>query len=100
MRYDGRVTFTKMQNRKYNPETGAVEFTSIDVIATLPADINYLGLENQQAIFGNVRDDRLIVRLQRPFVGSFTHAEVNGIDYTVYVSAKHRRNTVFYLELP
>lgn len=99
MRYDGRVTFIKLGAKNYNPDTGKEEYTSEVVVATLPADINYLGLENQQAIFGNVRDDRLIVRLQRPFNSEFTHANINGKAYVSYLAPDHRRNTVFYMEV-
>lgn len=99
MRYDGRVSFIKLGNRNYNPDTGKEEYTSDVTVATLPADINYLGLVNQQAIFGNVKDDRLIVRLQRPFCDDFTNVIVNDNVYVAYVSTEHRRNKVFYLEL-
>lgn len=98
MRYDGRATFVKLSAGGYDPALGREVDGAVLSSTTLPADLNPMGQEVQQAVFGNINPDRWVVRLQRPHKSEYTHVVLNGKKYTAYMSNHHRRNTVYYLE--
>lgn len=82
MRYDKPIYFVKESGRHYDPDSGEWQMDE-PVKAMRRANITHMSAERQRAIFGDVRSDRSIVRLQRPFIEPYDFIEINGKAHSV-----------------
>ena len=80
MRYDTPVFFVCAGEKEYDPDAG--EWLEASESRTKRwANVTHMSAERQQAVFGDIRSDRYIIRLRRPFKGVFDAVEMNGIRY-------------------
>ncbi|MDD3230028.1 MAG: hypothetical protein PHY23_10835 [Oscillospiraceae bacterium] len=75
MRYDTPVFFVSDSDRRYDPDSGA---WSGDVPGEVKrwANVSHVSAERQQVVFGDVRGDRFVVRLQRPYTAGFSSVRI------------------------
>ena len=45
------------------------------------ANVTHMSAERQQTVFGDIRSDRYVIRLRRPFKGAFDTVEIDGVRY-------------------
>lgn len=82
MRYDTPLFFVQNNEKQYDPDTG--EWSKGEPLKTKRwANVTHMGAERQQAVFGDVKANRFILRLQRVFTESYDSIEMNGKTYTV-----------------
>lgn len=82
MRYDKPVYFVKVSQKQYDPDSG--EWKNGEPVKTKKyANVTHMGAERQQAVFGDVRSNRLVVRLQRAYTEPYDFIELNGKRCTV-----------------
>ena len=75
MRYDTPIFFVKETDKHYDPEVG--EWIQGEPVRTKKyANVTHMGVERQQAVFGDVKANRLVIRLQRPFTGVYDFIEI------------------------
>lgn len=82
MRYDKPIYFVKESGKYYDPDFGEWQIDE-PVKTKRRANITHMSAERQLAVFGDVRSDRAIVRLQRPFIEPYDFIEINGKAHTV-----------------
>lgn len=82
MRYDTPVFFMCNEKKEYDPDAGEWK-TGEAERAKRWANVTHMSAERQQKLFGDVRSDRYIIRLQRPFKDAYDSIEINGKEYTV-----------------
>ena len=82
MRYITPLFFVQETEKRYDPDSG--EWTGGEPIRTKRrANVTHMGAERQQAVFGDVRSNRFVVRLQRAFAKPYDYIEMGGKTYTV-----------------
>lgn len=80
MRYDTPIYFVKTTGKVYDPEEG--KWTQGESVSTKKyANVTHMGAERQQAVFGDVKANRFVVRLQRVYVESYDYIEIDGKAY-------------------
>ena len=82
MRYDRPVFFVKEGKKQYDPDLG-IWNKGEGVRTKRYANITHMGAQRQQAVFGDVKSNRHIVRLQRAYTQSYDFIEIDGIAYIV-----------------
>lgn len=82
MRYDTPLLFVKSGSKVYDPDTGKWENGS-DVRIKKYANVTHMSAECQQKVFGDVKSNRYIIRLQRVYADSYDYIEMYGKKYTV-----------------
>ena len=81
MRYGTPVIFVKENEKHYDPDSGEIKSETVRVKKY--ANVTHMSAERQQAVFGDVRSNRLIVRLQRAYRSAYDYVELNGKRCTV-----------------
>lgn len=82
MRYGTPLFFVKNTDKHYDPDAG--EWIQGERIKTKRrANVTHMSAERQQAVFGDVRPDRFVVRLQRVYTEDYDFIEMDGKTYTV-----------------
>ena len=82
MRYGTPVVFVRENEKHYDPDSG--EWTKSETVRVKKyANVTHMSAERQQAVFGDVRSNRFIVRLQRAYRPSYDYVELNGKRCTV-----------------
>lgn len=82
MRYNVPVFFVKESDKVYNPDLGEwVEGNP--VIVKKYVNKTHMNAVRQQAVFGDVKSNRFILRLQRPYTAAYDYIELYGKRYTV-----------------
>jgi len=82
MRHDTLIYFIKQTDKHYDPEAGAwVQGEKVRI--SKRANVTHMGAERQQAVFGDVKASRLVVRLQRAYTSAFDYIEIDGKTYHV-----------------
>ncbi len=82
MRYSTPVFFVKEGKKQYDPDTGV--WSSEENVRTRKyANITHMGEDRQQAVYGDVKSDRSVVRLHRAYTKEYDYIEINGEKYTV-----------------
>lgn len=77
MRYDTPVIFVKDTGKRYDPDSG--EWIKGEPVRVKKyANVTHMGVERQQAVFGDVRADRFILRLQRVYRQPYDFIELDG----------------------
>lgn len=82
MRYDTPLLFVKSGSKVYDPDTGKWEKGS-DIRIKKYANVTHMSAECQQKVFGDVKANRYIIRLQREYIDSYDYIEMDGNNYTV-----------------
>lgn len=80
MRYDTPIFFVKKTDKCYDPEAGEW-IQGVTVRVKKYANITHMGAERQQAMFGDVKANRLVVRLQRVYSEAYDLIEICGKAY-------------------
>lgn len=80
MRFNKRVTFKK------NDLDGE----------TLPANVNSMGARQQSLVFGDVKQERVIARFQRPVIVRTGYFIVEGKTYQITLNVTSERRTALY----
>lgn len=82
MRYDKEIWFISKKVKKYDPDSG--DWTKGETIRTKRyANVTHMGAERQQVVFGDVKSNRLIVRLQRAYTDDYDYIEYAEKKYIV-----------------
>lgn len=82
MRYGTPVIFVKENEKHYDPDSG--EWIKGEIVRTRKyANVTHMGVERQQAVFGDVKSNRFIVRLQRAYTAAYDYMELDGKRCTV-----------------
>lgn len=82
MRYSTPVFFVKEGKKQYDPDTGV--WSSEENVRTRKyANITHIGVERQKAVYGDVKSDRIVVRLQRSYAKEYDHIEISGEKYII-----------------
>ena len=80
MRYDTPIFFVKETDKHYDPEAG--EWIQGELVRTKKyANVTHMGAERQQAVLGDVKANRLVVRLQRAYRDAYDFIEISGKAY-------------------
>lgn len=95
MRYDDRMTFIKLGEEVYDPETSTF-IQSDEELDTVACHVSDLGFERSMAIFGDYKKGRKVVRLENPYIESYDRVEYRGKLW--HVTAVRLTDTVIYLE--
>ena len=82
MRYSTPVFFIESGDKQYDPDSGTW-IKGNDIRAKKYANVTHMEVERQQVAFGDVRSDRYVVRLQRPYERAYDHIEIGGKKYVV-----------------
>lgn len=82
MRYDKPIVFVKKIKKQYDPDSGEWS-NEKDIRVKRYANITHMGADRQQAVFGDVRSDRYVVRLQRAYVEDYDFIEMCGNQHFV-----------------
>lgn len=82
MRYDRPLFFVKTEEKRYDPDSG-VWSEGRNIRTKRYANVTHMSAERQQVIYGDVRSDRYIVRLQRAYTKAYDYIEIDGKAYTV-----------------
>lgn len=82
MRYDTSIFFVSGSDKEYDPDSG--EWKNGEPVKTKKyANVTHMGAERQQAVFGDVKANRYVIRLQRAYTESFDYVEIDGKPYHV-----------------
>lgn len=83
MRYSTPVFFVESgKNKQYDPDSGTW-VKGNDIRTKKYANVTHMEAERQQVAFGDVRSDRYVVRLQRPYKRDYDYIEIGGKRYAV-----------------
>ena len=93
MRYDTPIYFQQTIKGKYNPDTANYEADAIAEVKRY-ANITNTGVKTTQAVYGEVREGSLTIRLQVPYTDDF---ELVRVGDTIYKSDFTRRRKSFVL---
>ena len=79
MRYNTPVVFVKKEDKVYDPDSGIWKWD--ETRTKKYANVTDMGAQRQQAVFGDVKSSRKVVRLQREYNEDFDYVEINGEKY-------------------
>ncbi len=82
MRYNIPLFFVKEGRKQYDPDLG-IWTTGESVRTKKYGNITHMSAERQRAVFGDVKSDRYVVRLQRAYTKAYDFIEIDGKVYTV-----------------
>ena len=94
MRYGETIVFVEEKGGgKYDPVSG--DYTKpIETHTIKQANISAMTAQRQQVIYGDVKNTRFIVRLQREYTSPFSHIEYKGEKYFLDTDRTPRNSTV------
>lgn len=93
MRYDKTVVFVAQSDKKYDPMSGDYS-KSIEVRTTKQANISAMTAQRQQVTYGDVKNTRFIIRLQREYTKPYSYIEYKGEKYILDIDATPRNSSV------
>lgn len=76
MRFNDTVRFYSESSRHYNPETSQYE-GGTTLVDEIKANVTDVGIDREAKLFGNIDDERKIVRLSRSIKGSWSYLTIN-----------------------
>ena len=82
MRFDTSIYFVSTSGKHYDPVAGEWIVGQPEKVKRY-ANVTHMGAQRQQAVFGDVQADRLVVRLQRAYTVAYDHVEIAGKSYQV-----------------
>lgn len=81
MRLDTDVVFVKKgEGSHYDTDIGEVVETPPDE-KIVSANVTDLGIERSMKLFGDVKEQRLVIRLLKPYTGLFDYIRINSKTY-------------------
>lgn len=80
MRYNTPLFFVCAGKKEYDPDAGEWKAEAESRVKRW-ANVTHMSAERQQAVFGDIRSDRYVIRLRRPFKGTFDAIEIDGVRY-------------------
>lgn len=95
MRFNKRITFVSLgEGERYDPVTGGwIEAEAIKV--TKPCNFSSLGMSRRKELFGDIKEEVTVARLQNVYNGDFSHVEANGYKYKVSQLSNYRKGVLF-----
>ena len=90
MRYDKQIYFVRNSEEEYDPILGGWVGGATYAIPKM-ANVTDLGSERSVAIFGNVMEDALTVRLLNRYREPFDTIRIDNVHYSVIKDLKLRR---------
>lgn len=82
MRYATPIFFVSEGKKQYDPDSGSWLDGEI-VKVQKRANVTHMGAERQKVVFGDVKLNRYVVRLQRAHTNSYDYIEIAGEKFTV-----------------
>lgn len=94
MRYGETVTFVKViEGGKYDPVAG--DYSKPTEVRTVKqANVSAMTAQRQQVTYGDVRNTRFTIRLQREYTAPFSHIEYKGQKYILDTDKTPRNSSV------
>ena len=89
MRYDKRIYFIRKSQEEYDPIKGEWVGGATYAVPKM-ANVTDLGSERSVAMFGNVMEDALTVRLLSRYIEPFDTVRIDGTHYSVIKDLKLR----------
>lgn len=80
MRYNTPLFFVCAGKQEYDPDAGEWKAEAESRVKRW-ANVTHMSAERQQTVFGNIRSGRYVIRLRRPFKGTFDAIEIDGVRY-------------------
>ena len=74
MRYNTPLFFVCAGKKEYDPDASEWKAEAESRVKRW-ANVTHMSAERQQAVFGDIRSDRYVIRLRRPFKGTFDAVE-------------------------
>ena len=97
MRYDVPVVFVKQTEGHYDYDLGEhVEGKREEIV--MLANVTDLGTERTVNIFGDVKENAMVIRLMGHYEVKFDHIEIEGISYTVLKTQNLRHKQTFIVQ--
>lgn len=90
MRYNTPVYFQKITKGDYDPDTGNYADKSIEETCVY-ADVTNAEKETLQLVYGELKQDSLVIRLQHRYTDAFNRVRVGDHQYRVDYERKLRR---------
>ena len=81
MRFDTSIYFVSTSGKHYDLVAGEWIVGQPEKVKRY-ANVTHMGAQRQQAVFGDVQADRLVVRLQRAYTVAYDHVEIAGFQST------------------
>lgn len=94
MRYGETIVFVwRKEGGRYDPVAG--DYTKpTEIRTTKQANISAMTAQRQQVAYGDVKNTRFTIRLQREYKAPFSHIEYEGDKYTIDADRTPRNSTV------
>lgn len=80
MRYLDRITFVRLTPGGYDPETG-MNKPQTEIKTVLDANVTDLGTDRAQALFGDYKKQRKVIRLLRPYKEQWDYLYYKDVKY-------------------
>ena len=80
MRYLDRITFVRLTPGGYDPETG-MNNPQTEIKTSIDANVTDLGTDRAQALFGDYKKKRKVIRLLRPYKEPWDYLYYNDVKY-------------------
>lgn len=94
MRYDTPVFFQLIRQGMYDPKTG--DYADSDPVETkVYADVTDTGAETKQIIYGDIKRNSKVIRLQQYYTKTFNRIRIGEKQYAVDYERKLRVKQVF-----
>lgn len=94
MRYDTPVYFQRIQAGDYDPNTGNYGEDTIEEVKRY-ADVTDTGADTLRIVYGEIRQDSRVIRLQRPYKEPFNQIRVGDKVYTADYCRELRSKQTF-----
>lgn len=80
MRYLDRITFVRLTPGGYDPETG-MNKPQTEIKTSIDANVTDLGTDRAQALFGDYKKQRKVIRLLRPYKEQWDYLYYKNVKY-------------------
>lgn len=80
MRYLDRITFVRPTPGGYDPGTG-MNNPQTEIETTIDANVTDLGTDRAQALFGDYKKRRKVIRLLNPYNAAWDYLYYEGVKY-------------------
>lgn len=84
MRFNIPLFFVKEATKQYDPDSG-LWIAGESIRTKKYGNMTHMSAERQRAVFGDVKSDRYIIRLQRAYTKAYDYIEVGRNRYIVDV---------------
>lgn len=99
MRMNGRITFVREEESRYDPSKGEWVEGKLNK-TTKPCNVSTLGIDRTKELFGELDTVITVARLQHPYTGQVDYVFLNGNEnkrFEIKRQSSYRKG-VFYLE--